>query len=92
MKGDVAFSTSHFHTFLCFFMLAQVKKVNCETTDAIKDLIEYLNMSPVTLSKMGNFTLVMQVMHESYCSHKKWAQKSMDLHVLNASTTQRGQK
>ena len=24
-----------------------------------------------TLSKMGNFTLVVQVMHKSYCSHKK---------------------
>ena len=40
---------------------------------------------------MGNFTLVVQVTHKSYCSHKKWAQKSTDLHGLNASTTQRRQ-
>ena len=45
--------------------------------------------SVIRLSKMGNFTLVVQVMHKSYCSHKKWAQKSTDLHGLNASTTQR---
>ena len=49
-------------------------------------------MSTLTLSKMGNFTLVVHVMHKSYCSHKKWAQKSTDLHVLNTSTTQRRQK
>jgi hypothetical protein len=45
----------------------------------------------VTLSKMNNFTLVVQVTPMSYCSHKKWAQKSTDLHRLNVSTTQRRQ-
>jgi hypothetical protein len=49
----------------------------------------YVNL--VTLSKMGNFTLVVQVTPMSYCSHKKWAQKSTDLHRLNVSTTQRRQ-